>query len=65
MVITAVIMAKWLFLDDHTYVSFNFHDFVPDRGIIKDILKVGLPATTQQVAMALTMLIMNLVIIAV
>lgn len=65
MVITAVIMAKWLFLDDHTYVSFNFHDFVPDSGIIKDILKVGLPATTQQVAMALTMLIMNLVIIAV
>lgn len=65
MAITAAIMAKWLFLDNNTYVSFNFRDFVPDREIITDIFRVGLPATMQQVAMAMTMIIMNLVIIAV
>ncbi|WP_321419960.1 MATE family efflux transporter [uncultured Methanomethylovorans sp.] len=65
MAITAVIMAKWLFLDNTTYVSFNFRDFIPNWDIIKDIFRVGLPATMQQVTMAMTMLIMNLVIIAV
>lgn len=65
MAITAVIMAKWLFLDNTTYVSFNFRDFMPNWDITKDIFRVGLPATMQQVTMAMTMLIMNLVIIAV
>ncbi|WP_370574933.1 MATE family efflux transporter [Methanomethylovorans sp.] len=63
--ITAVIIAKWLFLDNDTYVSFNFRGFSPDMSIIKEISRVGTPAAMQQLSMALTMVIMNLVIIAV
>lgn len=63
--ITAAMIFKWLFLNNDTYVSFNFSDFTPDMGIIKEISKVGLPSAMQQLSMAFTMVIMNLVIIAV
>lgn len=63
--ITAAMIAKWLFLDNDTYVSFNFRGFRPDMSIIKEISRVGLPSAMQQLSMALTMVIMNLVIIAV
>lgn len=63
--ITAAMIAKWLFLDNDTYVSFNFRGFRPDMSIIREISRVGTPAAMQQLSMALTMVIMNLVIIAV
>jgi len=63
--ITTSMVFKWLFLKNDTYVSFKFRDFSPDIGIIKDISKVGLPSAMQQLSMAFTMVIMNLVIIAV
>ncbi|MBC7086145.1 MAG: MATE family efflux transporter [Methanomethylovorans sp.] len=63
--ITAAMIFSWLFLNNDTYVSFNFYDFTPDTGIIKEIFKVGLPSAIQQLSMAFTMIIMNLVIIAV
>ena len=63
--ITAAMIFKWLFLNNDTYVSFKFRGFRPDMSIIKEISKVGLPSAMQQLSMAFTMVIMNLVIIAV
>ncbi|TGC08163.1 MATE family efflux transporter [Methanolobus halotolerans] len=61
--VSAVLMANWLFFRKDTYVSFDFKDFSFDRGILRDIFRVGIPASFQQSSMALMMLLMNAIII--
>jgi len=56
MIITSAILVYWLFFRKDTYVSFNFRDFNFKKDIIKDIFGVGLPASVQQLSMAITML---------
>ena len=63
MSITALIMVNWLFFKKDTYVSFNFRNFHWDKKIVKDISNVGLPASVQQLSMAFTTLIMNIIIV--
>lgn len=63
--VTAVLMSRWLFFKKDTYLSFDFNDFSFERKILRDISKVGIPATIQQASMALMMLVMNIIIIAV
>ena len=63
--VTAVLMSRWLFFKKDTYLSFDFNDFSFERKILRDISKVGIPATIQQASMALMMLVMNVIIIAV
>lgn len=65
MLITSLILFNWLFLKKNTYVSFNFHGFRFKREVLKDIFKVGLPASAQRLSMALTMLVMNLILVRV
>jgi len=61
--VSSALMANWLFFRKDTYVSFDFEDFRFDRGILRDIFRVGIPASFQQSSMALMMLIMNIIII--
>ncbi len=61
--VSSALMANWLFFRKDTYVSFDFGDFRFDRGILRDIFRVGIPASSQQSSMALMMLIMNIIII--
>ncbi|MEZ5334443.1 MAG: MATE family efflux transporter [Methanolobus sp.] len=63
--VTAVMMASWLFFKKDTYISFDFKDFSFERDILRDIFRVGLPASVQQSSMAFMMLVMNIIIIAV
>ena len=63
--ISSLLMFNWLFFRKDTYVSFDFQDFKFKRSILKDIFGVGLPASVQQLTMSLTMIIMNLLIVAV
>jgi len=63
--ITSIIMLNWLIFKKDTYVSFKFSGFQFDKDIIKDIFRVGLPASVMQLSMSLTMLIMNLIIVMV
>lgn len=63
--ISSLVMLYWLCVKKDTYITFNPRDFKPDRAIVRDILRVGLPAAVQQLSMALTMLFMNLIIIMV
>lgn len=63
--ITSVIMLNWLLFKRDTYVSFKFSDFKFDKSIIKDIFRVGFPASVSQLSMSITMLIMNIIIVMV
>ena len=60
--ITAVILIYWLFFRRDTYVSFKFRAFKFKKDIMKDIFRVGLPASVQQLSMAITMLAIILII---
>jgi putative MATE family efflux protein len=62
--VTAVMMSSWLFFKKDTYLSFDFKDFSFEREILRDIFRVGVPASVQQTSMALMMLVMNVIIIA-
>jgi len=63
--VTSVILFYWLFLKKNTYISFSFRGFRFKREIVRDILRVGLPASAQQLSMAFTMLIINLILVRV
>jgi len=63
MSISSLLLFYWLFLKKNTYITFHFRGFHFDKSIIKDIFKVGFPATVMQLSMSLTMLIMNIIII--
>ncbi len=63
--ISGVLMFYWFFVKRDTYVSFFFRGFKFDREIVRDIFRVGIPSSVQQVALAMTALLMNLIIVAV
>ena len=61
--ISSLFMFKWLFIDRSTYVTFNFRQARYNPGIVKEILKVGVPASFSQLAMAFAMFFVNMIII--
>jgi len=63
--ITSLLLFNWLFLKKDNYVSFSFRKFRFNREIVRDILRVGLPASAQQLSMSFTMLMINLVLVRV
>ena len=63
--ITSLLLFNWLFLKKDSYVSFNFSKFRFNREIVRDILRVGLPASAQQLSMSFTMLMINLILVRV
>jgi putative MATE family efflux protein len=62
MAISSLILIYWLFFRRDTYVSFEFRDFKFKKNIIKDIFKVGWPASIQQLSMSITMIIIIIII---
>ncbi len=65
MSISSTFLFNWLFLKKDTYVSFTFHDFHFDKLIVKDIFRVGLPASITQLSMSIMMLMMNFILVGV
>jgi putative MATE family efflux protein len=63
--ISAAVMFNWLFLRKDTYVIFKFHGFKFNKIIIKDIFRVGVPSALLQLSMAITMIIVNIIIVMV
>ena len=63
--ISSLMMLNWLFFRKDTFVSFNFKDFSFKKDILKDIFRITVPASAQQLSMSLSMLILNLIIVAV
>lgn len=63
--VSAVIMSNWLFFRKNTYVSFKFSGFRFNMRIVRDIFRVGVPASAQQLSMAITTLIITVLIVMV
>lgn len=60
---SGLLMFYWFFIKKDTYVSFVFHSFKFNKAIIKDIFRVAIPSSIEQVALALTALTMNYIIV--
>ncbi|KKG15590.1 multidrug transporter MatE [Methanosarcina sp. 2.H.T.1A.6] len=60
---SGLLMFYWFFIKKDTYISFRFHSFKFDRAIVRDIFRVGIPSSVEQVALAMTALLMNLIIV--
>lgn len=60
---TTLLMIYWLFFKKDTFVSFDLKNFKPKWLIIKDIMRVGLPSSLQQMSMSLNMIFLNAVVI--
>ena len=63
--VSSVIMSNWLFFRKNTYVVFKFSGFRFNWSIVRDISRVGLPASVQQLSMAITTLIITVLIVMV
>jgi putative MATE family efflux protein len=63
MIITAFILAYWLFFRKNTYINFKFKNFKFKSEALYDIFKVGLPASFQQLTMSIMMIILNIIIV--
>ena len=51
----------WFFIKRDTYVSIKFRAFRFKKAILSEIVKVGIPASFQQITMSISMLILNLI----
>jgi len=51
----------WFFIKRDTFVSIKFRAFRFRKAILSEILKVGIPASFQQITMSIAMLILNLI----
>lgn len=63
--LSALLLIYWLFFRKNTYVTLNFRDFKFKKEIVKDIFKVGFPASIQQLSMSFMMLVLNYIIVTV
>ena len=61
--VSVVVLAYWMFWQRDTYVTMRRSCFAYSRAIVNDIMKVGLPATVMQLAMSISMLFLNLIIV--
>jgi putative MATE family efflux protein len=62
---SGLLMFYWFFIKKNTYISFVFRSFKFNSAIVKDIFRVGIPSSIEQVALALTALTMNFIIVTV
>lgn len=62
---SGLLMFYWFFIKKDTYVSFMLSSFKFDKSIVMDIFRVGIPSSVEQVALALTALLMNVIITSV
>ena len=63
--VSSALLFYWLFIKKNTYVDIAIRKFKYSKEIAKDIFKVGLPASVQQLSMSINMLVLNIIIIGV
>ena len=62
-IIVFIIFVYMLFVKEHSYITFRLKDFKPSSFIMKDIIKVGLPASMSMVIMSIGQLIFNRILV--
>ena len=65
LILESVIIFYWIWIKKDTYVTISFKNFRPDRAITKDILGVGIPASTEFVLMSVLSIILNGILVSV
>ena len=63
--VSAALLFYWLFMKKDTYIDIAIRKFKYSKEIAKDIFKVGVPASVQQLTMSINMLLLNIIIIGV
>lgn len=61
--IVFLIFVYMLFVKEHAYIRFRMRDFSPSLFIIKDIIRVGLPASMSMIIMAFGQLVFNRILV--
>lgn len=61
--IVFIIFIYMLFVKEHSYIRFRMKDFSPSLFIIRDIIKVGLPASISMVIMSIGQLVFNKILV--
>jgi putative MATE family efflux protein len=65
MAVSSAVMLWWMAVKKETYVPINSLGFSCDRGIVREILQVGVPASFEFISLALMGIVINLIIVAV
>lgn len=63
--ISSLLITYWLFFKRDTYVSIHFRAFRYSQHTLWEILRVGVPASVQQMSMSLSMLVLNGIVVVV
>lgn len=63
MIISASLFLYWLFIKRDTYVNMRKNDFHPSKRVLREILRVGIPASAAQLSMSISMILLNVVVI--
>lgn len=61
--IVFLIFVYMLFIKEHAYIKFRMGDFSPSMFIVKDILRVGFPASMSMIIMAFGQLVFNRILV--
>jgi len=62
-ILTSITMFYWLFMKKDTFVSVHINSFKFRWEIVKEIMKVGLPASIVQLSMSFAMIALNLIVV--
>jgi len=60
---SSILLSYWLFFKRTTYVSIHFNEFSFNWQIVKEILKVGIPASVIQLSMSFSILVLNILVV--
>lgn len=63
--VSSTFLFRWLFVKKVTFIHISFSGFQFKKAITTDILRVGIPASIQQLAMAFSMFLLNLIAVKV
>jgi len=63
--VSSTFLFRWLFTKKVTFIHISFQRFRFKRAITTDIFRVGIPASVQQLAMAFSMFLLNLIAVKV
>jgi len=61
--IVFLIFVHMLFIKEHAYIKFRMGDFSPSMFIVKDIIRVGFPASMSMIIMAFGQLVFNRILV--
>ena len=61
--IVFLIFVYMLFIKEHAYIKFRMRDFSPSIFIVKDIIRVGFPASMSMIIMAFGQLVFNRILV--